>query len=183
MRKVLVPLVVLAGVAVIAIAQRAYHVPRLPDRVAAHIGPSGEVDRWQAKEQAVAESARGWLVVLSILGGVALLSVLSVRFLPYQFVNLPNKDYWLHSSRRRGEAAAVVLAFFLWFLATAVAAGVLLTEDFMRASYSGRETGWTLPVVLGLLVAVAAEIAWLVVELSRPREARVRRRRADARAG
>ena len=40
MRSVLLPLIVLISLAAIAIAQRAYHLPRLPDRVAAHIGPS-----------------------------------------------------------------------------------------------------------------------------------------------
>lgn len=173
MRSVLLPLIVLIGLAAVAIAQRAYHVPRLPDRVAAHIGPSG-VDRWQDKAEAVAESGQGWLVVSSIMAGIAALSVAAVRLLPVQFVNLPNRGYWLATPQRRGEAAVVVLGFYLWFVATGVAAGVAITEEFVRASSSGRAPGYGLFIVIGIVVAVAAEIVWLAVRLSRVRLSRVR---------
>ena len=183
MKSLLVSLVVLACLVAVAIAQRAYYIPRLPDRVAAHIGLSGEVDQWQDREEAVAGSAQGWLVVPSIFAGIALLSVLAVRFLPYPFVNLPNKDYWLATPRRRGRAVVVVLVFFLGFLGTGVAAGVAITEEFVRASFSGRSPGFGVPIMVGILVAVAAQIVWLVVRLSRPREARGRGRAEDAEPG
>ena len=183
MKSLLVSIVVLACLVAVAIAQRAYHISRLPDRVAAHIGLSGEVDQWQDREEAVAESARGWLMMPSIFVGIALLSVSAVRFLPYQFVNLPNKDYWLLTPRRRGRAAIVVLGFFVGFLATGVAAGVAITEEFVQASFSGRSLGLGVPIMVGILVAVAAQIVWFVVRLVRPREARGRGRTEDAAPG
>src|SRR5262249_16460467 len=144
MRTVLIPLIVLVVLVVLAVAQRAYHVPRLPDRVAAHIGPSGEVDRWEDKADAVAGSSRAWLTVFSLAGGIAALSVLAVRFLPGQLVNVPNRDYWVASARRRGELAAVMLGFWLGLLATGVAFGVVLTEEIVRASATGRDPGYML---------------------------------------
>jgi len=119
----------------------------------------------------VAGSAQGWLTVSSIFLGITLFSVLGVRFLPYQFVNLPNKEYWLATPRRRGEATMIVLNFFVRLLAAGVATGVGLTQAIVHATFTGREQ-ITLPVVGGLIIFLVAQIAWLIVRLSRGREAR-----------
>jgi hypothetical protein len=166
MKAVVIPLLVLILVAGMAIAQRAYYIPRLPPQVAVHIGPSGTVDRWETKEEFVDGTSRAWLAMPAIFAGLGLLAVLSVRFLPAQLVNVPNKAYWLASPQRRREAALIVLNFFLWLLAGGVALGVAITQTMIQATFSGQD--WiTLPVVIGFIVFLVVRIALLLIRLSR----------------
>ena len=171
MKAVLAPLLVLLLLAGMAIAQRAYYIPRLPPQVAVHIGSSGTVDRWEEKADFVDGTSRAWVTVPAIFAGIGLLAVLSVRYLPYQLVNVPNKDYWLASPRRRWEAAMVVLNFFLWVVAAGVALGVGITQAMIQATFTGKES-ITLAVVAGFIVFLVARIALLLIRLSRGHQAR-----------
>jgi len=166
MKAVVAPLLVLMLFAGLAIAQRAYYIPRLPSRVAAHIGPSGKVDGWQDKGDFVDSTTQAYTTAPSIFAGIGLLSMLAVRFLPYQLVNVPNKDYWLASPRRRWAAAMVLLNFFLWVMAAGVALGVGITQAMIQATFYGEESIF-LPVVAGFIVFLLARIALMVLRLSR----------------
>jgi uncharacterized membrane protein len=171
MRTVLLPLLVFLLLACAALAQRAYYLPQLPAQVAVHSGPSGKVDRWETKADFVAGSSLLWLTAPVIFAGVGLLSALSVRFLPEQFVNLPRKDYWLATPHRRRQAALIMLQFFLWIMAGAVALGLGITQAMIQATFSGEE-GITLPVVGGFILFMVAQIALLLIRLSREPKAR-----------
>jgi hypothetical protein len=170
MKFVVLPLVVLWALACVALWQRAYYIPRLPDRVAAHIGPSGKVDRLQDKADFVAGVSWSWLVVPAIFAALGALAVLGVRYLPPQFVNLPNKDYWLASPERRLEAAMVMLNFFLWLTAGGAALGVGINQAMIEATLAGNES-ITLPLVVGFILFLVARIILLLVRLARGPEA------------
>jgi len=181
MKSLLIPAIALILLTGIAVAQRAYYIPRLPPQVAAHMGWSGDVDRWEDTADTVAGTARAWLTLTSIFLGITLVSVLAVRYLPDQFVNVPNKEYWLATRRRRGELTTIVLSFYLWLLAAFVATGVGLTQAIVQATFSGREQ-IGLPVLAALIIFLIAQIAWLFVRLSRRREPRHMHGRGDRRA-
>jgi uncharacterized membrane protein len=179
MKALVAPVLVLILLAGLAVAQRAYYTPRLPPQVAAHIGSSGTVDRWEEKADFVDGISRGWVTVPAIFGGIGLLAVLAVRFFPYQLVNIPNKDYWLASPRRRREAAMVVLNFALWLVVAGVAFVIGLTQAMIQATFSGKDS-ITLPFLAGFIVFLVAQIVLLLIRLSRGHQTRRSHREGHA---
>ena len=169
MRPLIAPLVVLVCLVAVAVAQRVQLSPRLPERVAVHFGASGKVDRWAARADVLDQSAQAWVTVPLIFLGVTVLAVLSVRYLPPSMVNVPNKDYWMANPRRRWEAAAVLLGFFLWLAAAGVALGMALTEDVVRASAAGQGTMFGLPAVLACVVFVFVQVGLMMYRFTRVR--------------
>lgn len=93
----------------------------LPDAVASHFGPGGRADGFTTRGAYVGLMLGVVIVVPSLLAA----SSLVVRLLPPQFVNLPNKRYWLAPERRAasldalaglGTRFATALAVFLGYV-------------------------------------------------------------------
>ena len=93
----------------------------LPSVVASHFGPGGQANGFMGKAPYMA------LMLALVIAVPALVasSVLLVRVLPPQLVNLPNKRYWLAPERRAASLEAlgalslrfaVALAVFLCFV-------------------------------------------------------------------
>jgi uncharacterized membrane protein len=83
---------------------------KLPPTMASHFGASGAANGWQPKE-----------LFFSLFWGVlVLVTVLSfgiphiIESIPAQFINLPNKDYWL-APERRSDSMAFFTTQFGWF--------------------------------------------------------------------
>jgi hypothetical protein len=167
MRPPIVPLLVLVGLAAVAVAQRVDLPSRLPKRVAVHMGPSGKVDRWADREVVLHESAVAWVTVPLIFMGVTVLAVLSMQYVPPSMVSIPNKDYWMATPQRRTEAAAILLGFFLWLMAAGVALGMALTEDVIRASAGGQGSMYGLPAVVGCVVFLFLQVGLMMYQFAR----------------
>jgi uncharacterized membrane protein len=113
--------VVLAAFA--AIYFLAYY-PQLPPVVASHFDALGRPNSWQTKSQFFAIFVVVTLLSFLLVFGVPRL----IKILPVQFVNLPNKKYWLGPEQLE-SSLAYFSTWFAWF-GCAVFLVILFTFDY-----------------------------------------------------
>ncbi len=103
MKKINFNLALLIFVSVAAIIQPVLFLDRLPEQIAAHFSTSGEANSFMPKNNFILFSI-GLILFLDLifLGLTKLMNVLSDSGF-----NLPNKDYWLHESRREKTVRAI----------------------------------------------------------------------------
>jgi hypothetical protein len=139
---------------------------RLPlEGVAVHVDAHGAVNGFTTRPQAVR-----YIVTLgSVLAGIAVVTLVAVRWLPVRLVNVPHKAYWREPRRvpllRRMlvRDVAVVFSLPLLGLSCLPVEVTLLTLD-----PTGHNQVW-LPVVGGvLMLALFAYIAWMIIARYRP---------------
>lgn len=83
---------------------------QLPNVVASHFNARGAANGWQTK-QAFFQVLVGITVLAAVLGFAIPQIIVRV---PAQFINLPNKDYWL-AQEHREETLEWLKAYFGWF--------------------------------------------------------------------
>jgi len=78
-----------------AVGQALWQHDRLPPKVAAHFGTSGRADGWLARDTQTTWHIATVLFLAAIIQGVALVHAR----LPKEYINLPQRDYWLAPER------------------------------------------------------------------------------------
>jgi len=97
---------------------------QLPEVVASHFDAHGMPNGWQTKS-AFFSVLIGVSVLAAVIGfGIPRL----IALLPPEYINLPNKRYWL-APERRGETMDFLNGYFAWF-GCALFAVILLTINF-----------------------------------------------------
>jgi uncharacterized membrane protein len=138
---------------------------RLPMRVASHFGSSGLANGFVTRDVYLAFTI-GLVVLVPALVGV--LIVMSARFFP-QFLNLPNRDYWL-APERRAETAAYLTTHAAWlaalFALLALGVHVLLIRA-NRAVPPQLETGPFLAMLLTFMIVMFVWIGALARRFQR----------------
>jgi uncharacterized membrane protein len=109
MKKVLVPVVLLAICYVLLFAYVALTYGSLPLRVASHFNLYGRPNGWMSRDSLVAFTLGfGIFLPVFIVGVMA-----GAGRIPVSFVNIPHREYWLALERRR-ETSAILFRFSLW---------------------------------------------------------------------
>lgn len=111
-----------AGFVLLAVLQAAWYAPRLPNTVASHFGGSGLPNGWMARQSFVQVEVGTSFVIALVMLGVYALGALC----PMEFMNLPNKPYWL-APERRETARHMIVSFALRF-------GILI-QLFLQATF------------------------------------------------
>jgi serine/threonine-protein kinase len=97
---------------------------QLPDVMASHFNARGVANGWQTKS-AFLSVLIGVSVLAAVIGfGIPLL----ISLLPPEFINLPNKRYWL-APERHAETMDFLNGYFAWF-GCALFAVILFTINF-----------------------------------------------------
>ncbi|MHB1305465.1 MAG: DUF1648 domain-containing protein [Limisphaerales bacterium] len=115
----------------VAVADFAWLVPQLPDRVATHFNAAGVADGWSTRS--------GFLTTCVVT--LALTAILipalawGLRFIPPRWINIPNRDYWL-APERSDETRRVVGDVVGWIGALIFAMLIALYHLMMRANLS-----------------------------------------------
>jgi hypothetical protein len=179
------PVLALFVLAVVVAADWAYYVPRLPSRIAAHINDAGQVNQWADKNETLTGTAL-WGAVMILIGlGLGSLSALWIRFLPYEFVNLPNKEYWLATPRRRREAGFLAFGLILWIFVSILAGVAYVTHEMFVATLHPETPPGVLVTLIfvgGMLLHILGQIVFFVWRLFHPAQAGGRKRKARAAA-
>jgi uncharacterized membrane protein len=147
----------------LCIAHAAYYYPLLPDKVASHFGASGRPDAWASKEFFL----KIYLIAVAFVAVLFPATGFLVSKIPNNFINLPNKDYWL-SPERRQVTVDFLLRQFLWF----GSATLMLLLDIMHQSFRVHlgQAGALEHPVASLVTYVAFSTLWsigLVVKFMR----------------
>ncbi|HXW50578.1 MAG TPA: DUF1648 domain-containing protein [Candidatus Acidoferrales bacterium] len=152
-----IPVIALLAVAALQIA---YYYPRLPALVASHFDVSGMPNRYEPK-------ATFLVLYVGVLVGLAVVYVVIPRLmlaLPVEYINLPNKAYWLAPERREATVAffmdrftifgaatlaLIVLVFQLGFTANLSTQTFPSTTAFwLLGAYGAFAVGWLATMVL-----------------------------------
>lgn len=171
MKSLLLPAVALLLLAIVIYYHWQHYVPLLPERVAAHIDSSGEVNQWSDKTSFVNGTRLFFAIAPLALLGLGMLSYLGVRSLPRALVNVPNKDYWLSSRERRRQAGLLVVRFFLWFIFGFVGLIYFGVVNSMIAAtiYRDANSGYLdISVVLLAMFFIFVQVGLLIFRLSYP---------------
>ena len=157
MKKVRIPAIVLTLLIVCFLIYLAYSAKFLPGRVATHFGAEGVPNGWMSRT--------GYLIFISVLTvGLPLINiiiVLSINRIPDQFINLPNKDYWL-SPENKQRTNSFISGQTLWLACIEVVffAGLhYLTVESNRLNPVRLETSRFAPLSFCF---VAAVILWTI---------------------
>jgi hypothetical protein len=129
----------------------------LPQTVASHFDASGYPDAHQSRAGFVA------LCGVVTLGTFALFALLPpvLRRTPADWINLPNREYWLRPERRDG-AIERLCVYLDWFAFATLAVLVVAMELAVQANLSGRPLRGGLMWLL-LCTYAFFSIAWLVL--------------------
>lgn len=141
----------------LAFLQAGRYAPLLPERVASHFNAAGQADGWSAKNN--------FLVMnLAFVVGMALLFLGLTALLPKMppdWVNLPNKDYWLAPERRDATLTAIS-GQMEWLAAATVALLLGITQLTIQANLRAAATLMEGAFWLLFGSYMAFMIAWLV---------------------
>ena len=127
---------------------------QLPDVMASHFDARGVPNRWQTKS-----TFFSFLVGVSVLAAVVGFGIPRIiMILPAQYINLPNKGYWL-APERRAETMDFLNGYFAWF-GCALFAVLLFTINFaLQANlHPGRR-----PDAFPMLFVLACFLAFAVI--------------------
>ena len=127
----------------------------LPDRVPLHFGADGSPDRWGTPARAVGEMA----VVGLLLGGLMFALAMSAWRLPFDFVSIPDKEFWARPenqrvARRRLQDDMYHVGGSLMLFLTAVQAYTVFVADDPRPSFHPWGVVLVVLFVAGLVVAL-----------------------------
>ncbi|RMD51301.1 MAG: DUF1648 domain-containing protein [Ignavibacteria bacterium] len=92
-----------------AIVQSIYFYPHLPNEVAVHFNASGQADNFSSKLSANIFQIGIVCFIAILFGGISYF----ITRAKDDFINLPNKEYWL-APERRNETIAYLIKFTNW---------------------------------------------------------------------
>lgn len=95
--------IALVALSIAAVALNAWYWPNLPNRIATHFNIRGRPDGWMDKTNAT-------LLMLALQLGLPWLLVgvgEVIRYLPASLINIPRREYWLHTDRREASLAYI----------------------------------------------------------------------------
>lgn len=135
------------------VGQALYVYPRLPTEVACHFGAAGRPDAWCGKGQFLSFHLGTIAFLAAVFFGVGL----ALHKIPAEYMNLPNKEYWLAPERREQtldglRSRMLWLGSFTWVLLLDMAGQTFHVHLGQAAQLSHM---W-----LSLGVYVAATAAW-----------------------
>ena len=159
------PFFILLALALIGTLFVLFTVKQLPEQVASHFGGDDDPDGWMTRNSYVA-----WILSFLLVYPVSIGFL--IGFLPRvrpEWVNFPNRDYWL-AAERREESLAFLSAHGYWFGCLLLVLVMGIHGAIVVANHSDPPElpMWIfVPLVAGF---IAGFIIWLAVILRRFRK-------------
>ncbi len=150
------PRIILYFLLGILVAQFLYYFVNLPETVAVHYNFSGAPDYWLTKNSfAIAE-----LFILLLIVSLFTIVSLILEKSPESLINLPNKQFWLATERRR-ETFEYIAQSFDWLALILTALMIALNQLIFRANILAQNISFAeLASVLAILLTTI--IVWLL---------------------
>lgn len=151
-----------------AAVQIAFYSPRLPRSVASHFDINGNPNGWMAKESFVAVYG-GTIAVFMLL---AFASHVLIAKIPANYLNLPNRDYWL-SGDREAESRADLADMTTWVFVGLLMFFVIVFELVFEANIGFARNlpmAWFWPLLGAFVLFIVGWIAKLYSRFRLPDE-------------
>ena len=160
------PRLLFAMLAVGAAIYFSSYYTQLPDMVASHFNARGVANGWQSKS-----AFFGLFVAMSVLAVVVGFGIPRIiATVPPQFINLPNKRYWL-APEHLAETMQFLNTYFAWF-GCAVFLIMILTFDYAIQSNlhpdNRPDVSRMWYILAGFLLFVIVWIARMFARFARP---------------
>jgi uncharacterized membrane protein len=141
----------------LAFLQVNHYAPLLPERVASHFDAAGRADGWSAKGDFLAMNLIFVVGMALLFLGVTVL----INRVPNDWINLPNKDYWL-APERRALTLNAISGQMEWLAAATVALLIGLTQLTIEANLASAAAlpGYAFWLFFGGYMAFM--VVWLV---------------------
>ncbi len=144
----------------LALVQNGWYWTQLPERTATHFGSDGSPDSWMSKT-----AASVMMVIFQV--GIPCFLVAIAHFassLPSQWVNIPNRDYWLSPERRR-DSMAYVQAIMGWIAVLVSILAMVVAHLTFVANVSGerlntRLFGLALAIYLFVVIGLVVKLVF-----------------------
>jgi serine/threonine-protein kinase len=123
----------------LALLQASHYAALLPEQIASHFDAAGRADGWSSKNSFLALNLAFVVGMALLFFGVTYL----INTVPNDWINLPNKDYWLAPERRAATLNAIS-AQMEWLAAMTLALLLGMTQLTIQANLetgSGRLSG------------------------------------------
>lgn len=142
---------------VVAIVQSFYFYPHLPDMVATHFARQGRADGWMDRDVYMIIQASSGIILLLIYIFAGRLHLPESS----RFISLPNRDYWLHESRRAATQQFIQNQgqwfVFFTFLFLLVVHQLVINANLGEQKILSEQQMWASLLIYGVYVVV-----WLV---------------------
>jgi len=156
--RVIVRLVLLAGVVAAALVYLIATSEALPGRVAAHFAIGGQADGWMDRGHYITDMA---VVMVALpLGSTLLLAVL--RLLPVDLINIPNRAYWLAPAQRAGTYRVLLILGADLGIAEALMIAALHAMILNAQDRTDILSDWSWKIALALVVMILVRLIWFV---------------------
>ncbi len=141
------PKLIMAALLLLTALQQWYYFDLLPEKTAIHFGPSGRPDGWASPETAVSINLLITVIIAALFLGINWI----VPRVPYDLINIPNRDYWLAPERRQ-KTLNDVLRYLLWFADLTLLFMLVVYQGVIEFNLSGRYVSiwWPLGIYLFL---------------------------------
>jgi uncharacterized membrane protein len=151
-----------------AVFRFSLYYPRLPATMASHFDARGIPNGWQPKAAFFA----GFLLVTALAALVALIVPRLIASVPAQYINLPNKDYWLAPERREAsfEFLQTQMAWFGCALLLMIACAFYFSIQANLAPEPAFDSASFLYVLAAFLLFVMFWLIRLLARFNRPPE-------------
>jgi serine/threonine-protein kinase len=145
-------------VSLVVVAELAYYLPQLPDRLASHFDFAGTANGWSDQSHFILTFA-----LLIALMGAIFVTLGSLHRVPEAIISLPNKTYWL-APERRAATFALVRDWLRWFLVLTLALIALIVGLVLRANLAPppQLSPFAFGLVIGYVVIAVAMLVTLI---------------------
>ncbi len=148
------------------VIQAINYYPDLPDMMASHFDTDGTPNTYSPKTDFIII----WYSLIVFLNIWVVLPKIIVKKLPPEFINIPNKEYWLASEERKDVLVGIVSTMMKGIF---IASNCIMLYAFyytVRINLGHKmdsNIGWMIIVILGI---VAGSIFYMIKKTKKPSE-------------
>ncbi|HEY7820870.1 MAG TPA: DUF1648 domain-containing protein [Vicinamibacteria bacterium] len=148
---------ILLVLAAAGVLQLVHYYPLLPETMASHFDGSGHANGFQSRDGFAAFTMGILALTVLIFAGMGWL----FRVLPSEWLNLPNRDYWL-ASERRDETLEDLSRRMEWFGAASLALYLFVIQRVIETNRTGAPRLDPEDVLVPLGLYLGFSVVWMI---------------------
>ncbi len=153
----IIKLIWILSLALLAI-QAFYYYSQLPEEIASHFDSSGQPDGFSGKT----EFYILWIIILFSVNIWVSLTNLIVKQIPPEYINIPNKKYWLENEERKNRLVQILFSSLgMIFIATNILL-IMVFHQIVISNLGGEFDLNVSAIIIPYLFVIAIAITYLL---------------------